>query len=558
MIEVAQSKFTWMQTLLDRLDLLAGVETSDKLIAWLERIAFVFLVLMVLAAPHSIAATQTAWLTGMFAWFVSAVLRWRAGVRLITPGPRALHIALWAFFAWSVITSITSYAPDISINKLRGVAVFLIFYFVIYNVRNARAAHFLAFALIGSCMVNVLWMPVQRLIGRGVEIHGLAPDGPLAKALLWEGDTLLEANGKKVRTPEDVVVAIEANDVTKVKFYRPDFEFAVDVKRADLLAGSDALARLGVTSWKKSRNWRSSGFYGHYTTYAEVLQLIASLVLGLLVSLISVVFLPPRRSHAEQGDKTQETRDERRLVSPRLPFSLSPLLLFCLAAMSLALLLTVTRASQLAFLISAAVIVLVGLGRKWLLIAVAIGLPVVLVGLIFLQQSRQVGFFDPNDDSIKWRQTVWREGFELWTSSPRNFVLGVGMDSVKRYAPEWHMFDDGRLNMGHFHSTPLNLVVERGLPALLLWLVILGIYARSLWRASNPKSKIQNLKSKGILLGCLGATIGFFISGLVHYNLGDQEVAMMFFLLMALGIRAASTSQDRDQTTGAVSFRIAA
>jgi O-antigen ligase len=201
--------------------------------------------------------------------------------------------------------------------------------------------------------------------------------------------------------------------------------------------------------------------------------------------------------------------------------------------MSLALLLTVTRASQLAFLISAAVIVLVGLGRKWLFGAIAIGLPIAIVGLLFLQQSRQVGFFDPNDDSIKWRQTVWSEGVDLWTSSPRNFLLGVGMDSIKRHAADWHLFDDGRLNMGHFHSTPLNLVVERGLPALLLWLIVLGAYARALWRGlrrSDPRST-------GILLGCLGGLIGFFTSGLVHYNLGDQEVAMMFFLLMGLSMR---------------------
>lgn len=529
-----------MQTYFERLDALAGSNDGSSAVRWLERIAFVFLVLMVVSAPHSIAATQTAWLTGMFAWMISVVLRWRAGtLRRENYKPRALHIALWLFFAWSVITSLTSYAPDISINKLRGAAVFLIFYFVFYNVRNRRAAHFLAVALIVSCMVNVLWTPVQRLLGRGVEIHGLAADGPLAKALLWEGDTLLEANGKKLREPEDVLAAIEANEITKIKFYRPDFEFVVDVKRADLLSGSDAMSQLGISSWKKSRNWRSSGFYGHYTTYAEVLQLIASLVMGLFIASIGWL----RRGNVEtrgRGDGETRGRGERNItVSPR-HYRAASLLLFTLAAMSLALLLTVTRASQLAFMISAAVIVLAGLGRKWLFAAGAVALPVVIIGLLFLQQSRQVGFFDTKDESIRWRQTVWREGFDLWTSSPRNFVLGVGMDSIKRFAPEWHMFDDGRLNMGHFHSTPLNLVAERGLPALLIWLSILGIYARTLWRGLNPKSMIQDPISRGILLGCLGGAVGFFASGLVHYNLGDQEVAMMFFLLMGIGIRVTT------------------
>ncbi|HEX6123758.1 MAG TPA: O-antigen ligase family protein [Pyrinomonadaceae bacterium] len=516
-----------MQTLVDRVDELAQIGSSNPAVAWLERTAFVFLILTVVFAPHSIAATQTAWLIGMFAWIVRLFFRQRIKFRFT-----ALDAALWGFFGWSVITSVTSYAPDISINKLRGVAVFLIFYFVIYNVRSRRVAHVLAFTLIASCMVNVLWVPVQRLIGRGVEIHGLASDGALAKALLAEGDTLLEANGTKLHTPEDVVAAIEQNERTKIKFYRPDFDFVVEVKRSDLLNNGTPLERLGVSSWKKSRNWRSSGFFGHYTTYADVLQLIASLVFGLLIAGLRNVF-----SQSRKVAKEFWVNSSRSAAWSRRGLSAS-LLVFCLAAMSLALLLTVTRGPQLAFLISCASIVLIGLGRKWVFAAIAVGLPLALIGVLFLQQSRQVGFFDTADDSTKWRQTVWREGFDLWTENPRHFLLGVGMDSIKRHAPDWHLFDDGRLPMGHFHSTPLNLLVERGLPALLLWLMIVGIYAGALWRAlssENPRSKIQNPTSRGILLGCLGGTIGFFVSGLVHYNLGDQEVAMVFFILMGIG-----------------------
>ena len=134
-----------MQDFLRKLDALAGIETENIWARRLERTAFVFMILMFVCAPHSIAATQTAWIAGMFFW----LLRFS-----IKPRPRfyrtPLDLALWAFFLWSAVSAAFSYAPDLSINKLRGVAVFLIFYFVVNNLRNFRAVKFLTLALVFS------------------------------------------------------------------------------------------------------------------------------------------------------------------------------------------------------------------------------------------------------------------------------------------------------------------------------------------------------------------------------------------------------------------------
>lgn len=538
-----------MESYLQKFDALAGIETSNTSARWLERAAFFFLVLMIVSAPHSIAATQIAWLTGMFLWVIRLFFKPRLKV-FRTP----LDIALWGFFAWSVITSLTSYAPLISLNRLRGTALFLIFYFVIYNLRNARAVRFAACALVFSCMVNVIWVPVQRLIGRGVEIHGVAPNSPLSaiyladgsRAALYDGDTLLTADGKKLATPDDVVAALEQNETTKLKFYRPDFDLVVTARRADLLPGSTAMERLGITGWKKSHNWRSSGFYGHYATYAEVLQLIASLALWLFIAAIL-----RRRGDKEirSGGDDQKSRkgeeEKGRFRAPSLLHSPTPLLLFCTAAMAVALLLTVTRASQLGFLISAAAVLFAVGNRKLLLVSAAIILPIAIGGLVFLQQSRQVGFFDPNDDSIKYRQTMYRDGVRLWTESPRHLLLGVGMDSIQKYWREWGLFDGGKMAMGHFHSTLLQLLVERGIPALILYLMIFGIYARSLWRGIKEKMG-GNWMDLGILLGCFGGAVGFFAASVVHYNFGDAEVLMVLFMLMGISMRL---TRLRNETT---------
>ncbi|MGD9560694.1 MAG: O-antigen ligase family protein [Pyrinomonadaceae bacterium] len=502
-----------MRNFFEWLDRLAGIGKDSRAVAWLERAAFVFLTLTVISAPHSIAATQTAWIIGMLAWIVRLFFKPRVRFRF-----GLLDAALWGLFLWSVVSSLVSYEPAVSLDRLRGAAVFLIFYFVFFNVRTRRAAAFLAVAMIGSTIVNAVWMPVERLIGRGVELIEPAPNSPLAKARLLHGDTLLQVNGRRVATPDDVLAAIESEETSRVKFYRPDFEYVVEVNRADLLPGDTALERLGLAGWKKSHNWRSKGFYGHYTTYAEVLQLIGSLAFGLLVAAFA------RR---------------RKSVSNRSISNISFIaLVLAVAAIGFALLLTVTRAPQLAFIISAGLIVLVGLGRKWFATALFILVPVALGGLIFLQQSRKVDFFDRSDESTQYRQMMTRDGLRLWTENPRHFVFGVGMDSIQRHWREWGLYDRGWQPMGHFHSTPIQLLVERGLPALLLWLMILGVYARTLWKGLKEKIA-TDWTSKGILLGCLGGLAGFVVSGLVHYNLGDQEVAMVFFILMGFGVRVS-------------------
>lgn len=496
--------------LLCTIDDLAETATESRLAAMLDRVAFVFVVIMALAAPHSIAATQTAWLIGTTTWVAR---------QFVTPRPRlrvtAVGVALLAFFAWSAVSAAFSYEPAVSVDKLRAVAVLLIFFYILNVVRNARAAHLVAFALVGSCMVSAAWMPLQKLIRRGVEVHGVDANGPLGRRGVKDGDTLLRVNGRKIGSPETIVAAMDANRSVLVDVYRTDAPFTIELPGNVSRASGTAESFLGFSTWKRSGNFRAAGFYGHYTTYAEVLQLIGALAFGLLAAAY--------------------------MAGARRAFVV--VLALCVAVIAVALLLTVTRGSQLAFVISSGVIVLLGASRKIVLIALAAAVPLALVGLYVLQQQRQVGFFDRNDGSIQYRQMMWRDGMRLWSESPRHLIVGVGMDSVKKHWPEWGLYDKGWQPMGHFHSTPVQLLVERGLPALLLWLAVLGVFGFRVFRASRRPS--DDWQTRGILLGCLGgAVVGFLIGGLVHWNLGDTEVAMVLFIIMGLGVRLAISKPD--------------
>jgi O-antigen ligase len=485
-----------------------GIDTGAKrgaVIMWIERALAASLFLLAFCAPHSIAGTQIAWGIGLLSWLVRLTLRPRPPLHR-TP----VDYVLLGFFILTFLSALASYDPDVSIGKLRAASLFTIVYLVAENVSTRRTLRLLAYTLIASCMLNVVYTFGQRAVGRGLKVTRLAADSPLRAAGVGEGDTLLRVDGAAFSSPDELARALEANAAgaprARLLVYRLEWRFETDVPRGSLLAGATPEARLGVTQWARGRDERATGFYGHYTTYAEVLQLVGSLAAGLLIAL--------RRRHTWQG----------------------ALLAAAVAGMGVALLLTVTRASWLSFLLSIVVMSLVGVGSKRAVLAVALGaLLVVPLGLYVLQQKRGVGFFDRKDGSISWRTTVYREGFELFAREPRHVLVGVGMDSIKRHWREWGLFDKGRLPVGHMHSTPLQLALERGLPALLLWLAVVFVYARMLWRLWRAP-RLDDWRERGLALGALGGLVGFFASGMVHYNLGDSEVVMVFYLIMGLAL----------------------
>lgn len=423
-----------------------------------------------------------------------------------------LDYLIFGFFILTGLSAFFSYEPMVSIGKLRAASLFTIVYLVSQNIRSHRVLRLLVLTLVAAAGVNILYTFGERAIGRGVKIHGLQTNSPLYAADIRAGDTVLRVNDEKVSTPDDVLAGLvmAESKVSQVKIYRHEWQPTLKVERAKLLSGQSASEQLGIDSWSRGRDWRASGFFGHYVTYAEALQLLLAIVLAL------VVCVP--KNH-----------------------KLMRLALFAVfVGLLIALLLTVTRASWLAFLISSSVILLLGVSRRTLIFVGLLAIPLVFAGLLVLQQKRNVSFIDKSDGSTTWRQTVWQEGFQLLTSKPRHLLIGIGMDSIKSHWREWGMFDHGRIPIGHMHSNLLQLALERGIPTLLLWLALLVLYALSLlrlWRRSRDNRDSELIGAwidSGLILGALGGLVGFFASGIVHYNWGDSEVVMIFYFLMGL------------------------
>lgn len=504
-------------------------DTPRPINQWLERgiIASVFLIAAF--APISIAVTQAAWVVGMTLW----VLRFA-----FFPSPSfyrtPIDYALLGFFVLSGISSVFSYEPLISIGKMRAASLFTIVYLVAQNVRSLRLVRTLAFTLIASCLVSVVATAGQLAIGKGIKVTGVQPTSPLSQAVfrtrlisqptpIVDGDTIWEVDGQRVDSPEELAAALAPSlksQTANVRIYRVEWVPTLEVPLGQLLPGDTATQRLGIAAWSRGRDWRATGFFGHWVTYSEVLLLIASLSLGLFLAL-------PRKK------------------------SLTGVFLFvAIVSLLFALGSTVTRASWLGFAIGATLMMLLSASRRTVVTLGLLAIPLVLAGLFVLQQRRSIGFFDRNDQSTSWRQTVWREGLHLLVNNPRHLIVGIGMDSIKGHWRDWGLFDAGRLPVGHMHSNILQIALERGVPALIVWLLLFALSVRMLWRIVRTTGGVKAAETedvwiaRGIALGAFGGLTGFFASGIVHYNWGDSEVVTVLYFILGLSLVVERWAQN--------------
>ena len=488
--------------------------TTEKptALVWLDRGFAGSILLLALAAPLSIAATQTAWALALLFWLL----------RLVYVRPSfardGISIAVLAFVGLSLISSIFSYEPEVSLRKMVGVSLVSITFLVASAVKTESLRRTVTIILITSATFSAIYSIANTAIGRNLKVVRMTAESPLKAAGVQENDTIQKVDGVSVNSPTELAAAIATNSAdgaVELTVYRYELFHKIGLPVAGLALIDPAY--LGIEQWSRGRDVRAAGFYGHYTTFAEALQLVGSLAFGLLILVPGALFA------------------RRRL-----------LLAAALALISMAQFLTVTRASWVGFALSAAMIVLVGASRKVIIICILVAIPLAAGGVFYLQQKRNVAFVDAKDGSTTWRTAVWREAVGVLVSEPRHLAVGIGMDSIKKHWQDWGMFDKGHLPMGHMHSNPLAFAFERGIPTLIAWIIWMSLYLRMLWR--GVRMTASPWLERGIMLGCLGGTVGFLAAGLVHYNWGDSEVVMIFYLLMGIGISASRKGEDSELT----------
>ena len=249
---------------------------------------------------------------------------------------------------------------------------------------------------------------------------------------------------------------------------------------------------------------RATGFMSHWMTFG------AAQMAALMLLIAAVLFAPPRRYRW-----------------------------LCVVAASIivaSIVLGWTRGVWLATFVSALYLIAVWRPKYLLLAPLAI-----LLGWFIAPRSireRVVSIYQPHGevDSNRHRYVTRRAGMEMIKAHPW-FGIGPEMPGkqfqqylpadIKRPLPEGFY--------GHLHNIYLQYGAERGVPALLAFLWMIGMMLRDWWTRARS---IASEKHRAILHGCIAVLIAFLIEGLFENNLGDSEVLSMFWVITAWGYRA--------------------
>lgn len=466
-----------------------------------------FLFLFVLAQPISIAAAEIAYIGAALVWLVSLSVNRFKGLQ---SSPLDLPILIY----WVLCAVSTALAPLPVSNweGMRKVSLVLLVLVVAHNVPNARRVKQLIALLLFSSFVTVAFACLQYTDGDGLKVHNPDPASAFFHAGVRENDVVLKVDGRSIHHLKQFLAYLNAKPANTPLRLRVVHGGGIDVLKDSVLVTVPAgewphgggAEKLGAQI-ETSRPARARAFYSHYMSYAFVLIFPACLAFGLW-------------------------------LGSREKFSKSSLVLLALfAAFSGALGLTLTRSAWLLLALGCTVQVWLHLKRWWLVLI----LPVVLMAAfevtnVAMHRWRGMGVVDMSDPGTDYRLLMWRDGLRIIEQHP---WFGTGMNTIRDSWWNFNLAAYKKYGMReHFHSTPIQIAVESGVPVLIAWLALMGCYCVLLMRLIRRTRNRGDPFLYGLCLGILGGTVGFLVGSLVQYDFGDSVVVLLFWFLAGLAL----------------------
>ncbi|MEK6374450.1 MAG: O-antigen ligase family protein [Acidobacteriota bacterium] len=200
---------------------------------------------------------------------------------------------------------------------------------------------------------------------------------------------------------------------------------------------------------------------------------------------------------------------------------------------SFGILITFTRSAWIGWV--AAVLVLILMKRPR---AVAWAVPVALVALSFAPLpffGRLISSFDMRQSSNLDRIRMLEAGAEIIKDYP---VLGVGPANIKEVYPLYRKHDAPRFRIPHLHNNIVQLWAERGVLAVIAYVMLIGLFVMECLRCSGGRSRPPapeaGAATRAFAEAGVAVVVALTAAGLFEFNFGDTEVFWLLLDVLAL------------------------
>ena len=480
----------------------ADLEEKSGLAGWgrlLDGAIFSLFALFAIFLPHSIKGAQNAWKLAFILWLV------KLAVERKRPFDQPLAAPLLAYVTLSGISTALSPDPYLSWDRMKIVCLVLVGIVVAQSLKRLSQVRVLVLLLILSGLAAAGFTAWQYTYGVGVQVKHILPGTPLYLSGVRTNDIITTINGEKVHSAaqlERVVLQTSPDAMLHLEILR-----GYPFQEEEIFLRRDGFVRSGFGTpdlqFSRGKPFRAQGTLGHYIVFAEMLMQIGCLTWAMMLS-----------------------------VAPRKR-PLQVFLALTFLALTGAMLATEARAAVAGLAVGCMAALLILAGKRWRVAAACVLAVLLIAAGLWIQHRRGINWTDTNDPGTNFRVLMWEDGVRLVREHP---WFGVGMETVRLHFQEWNIRGFLQYHViSHFHSTFLQLAVERGLPTLAAWLwfvIAYLIFLVRLLRRTSEKSRFAT----GVVAGVLGGFLAFQTTSLVHYNLGEESLVMILFFYFGLAV----------------------
>jgi len=250
------------------------------------------------------------------------------------------------------------------------------------------------------------------------------------------------------------------------------------------------LYRHKILTQFEPHSFASIGFFGHHLTYGGYVMLILLLFLGLSGKL--------------------NVLSKFKVLSPVTSLIFGLALLFSYARSAIiggvagVLFWGMIKGRKMFWYLTAAVILLLG-----------------IISILEPQMPKRIKYaFSPNHPSNSVRMGLWQTSWNMIKDKP---ILGIGPGNFSKVFDKYKVAREYD-TIAHPHNDYLNMWVNSGIIGLLGYLFLWFSFLR------------RFIKHFSISLPIITVLVGFFAAGLFQCYYTDQEVAMLLFFILGLGM----------------------